>query len=344
MILNGFAILDFFVVGLRLLAAAAIIVIGASLLRTLTRLPSNVDVHENRSYLLVLGTGLLLVLNFASWPLFYLLLQSYIPQWPGVMCIYGVTRIGEGSQGSSRFLPDLIVILQVLKPLVVFCSGLWLVLYFINRGTKSGSLLSKVVATQCALGLVSLADSAAEITYLLIPKQEQFLSVGCCTAPLNEGPASTRLGILPPSAESLRGALLPVYLLVNVALIAAAWIASRGSTDWSTTKLVGLFALATVAVVVGAVFMVEVVAPSVLHLPFHRCPYDLVPKAPDIIAGAMLGVGGFLSVGWALAASLLAPAAVVGSAAIQVQQRLLGAAAKCYVASLLIISVGLALA
>ena len=86
------------------------------------------------------------------------------------------------------------------------------------------------------------------------------------------------------------------------------------------------------------------VAPTVLHLPFHRCPYDLVSKAPDIVVGAALGVGGYFGVAWALAASLLAPRDLVGRSVIHVQQRLLGGATKCYIASLLVISLGLALA
>ena len=56
-------------------------------------------------------------LGLASWPLLYLLLQSYVPEWPDVMCIYGVTRVGAGSVGASRFLPGLVTALQVLKPL-----------------------------------------------------------------------------------------------------------------------------------------------------------------------------------------------------------------------------------
>ena len=83
---------------------------------------------EDRSYLLFLLAGLLLLLNFLSWPVFYLLLQSYVTEWPDVMCIYGVTRIGVGSMSISRFLPLLLAFLQVTKPLVVFLSGAWFTL------------------------------------------------------------------------------------------------------------------------------------------------------------------------------------------------------------------------
>ena len=67
--------------------------------------PDNRDAVETRSYLVFLVTILLVGLSVFSWPLLYLLLQSYVPEWPGVMCIYGVTRIGTGSLGVSRWLP-----------------------------------------------------------------------------------------------------------------------------------------------------------------------------------------------------------------------------------------------
>src|SRR5262249_49616077 len=121
-------------------------------------------------------------LNLLSWPLFYLLLQSYVPEWEGVMCIYGVTRIGAGSVGPARFLPPLVTALQAVKPALVFLSGAWFVLYLINRGTRTAPLTGRVHLLVLAAGLLGVADAAAEGAYLVIPKKEVFLSTGCCTA------------------------------------------------------------------------------------------------------------------------------------------------------------------
>ena len=34
-----------------------------------------------------------LVLLVIGWPLFYAMLDSFVPEIPGAMCIYGVTRV-----------------------------------------------------------------------------------------------------------------------------------------------------------------------------------------------------------------------------------------------------------
>jgi hypothetical protein len=344
MILNAYAILDLFVVGLRMLAALAVVYLSAMTLCKAEPGHHGLGTRENSGYLLLLLSILLLGLNVVSWPLLYLLLQSYVPQWPGVMCVYGVTRIGSGSLGVSRLLPDLIALLQILKPAVVFCSGLWLVLYQLNRNTKTALLFSRVVIAQLALGLLSLADAGAEAAYLLIPKQEQFLSVGCCTAAIGDRAASARLALLPSSAQSLRQALLPAYLVSNALLIGTLFSSSRRTADGRSVGLGWLLVLAAGALLIGGVFLVEVVAPTVLHLPLHRCPYDLIPRAPDIVFGVALFVSGFFFIGWACAASLIALNAETRLAILRQQHLLLAGALKCFSGSLVLISCGLALA
>src|SRR5437868_7020148 len=114
MILNGYAILIAFTGFLRL--GLGLLVVGAAVAACRARrgptAPDGQTALENRGYLLSLLTLLLIGLNLASWPLLYLLLQSYVPEWPNVMCIYGVTQVGTGSVGASRFLPDLLRVLQ----------------------------------------------------------------------------------------------------------------------------------------------------------------------------------------------------------------------------------------
>src|SRR5258707_1155521 len=122
MILNSYAVLDFFTCLLRLSFGLAILGLGTAAWRKCgpALAPEGRKALEDRCYLLFLLALVLLGLNLASWPLLYLLLQSYVPEWPGVMCIYGVTQIGTGSIGASRFLPGLIEVLQVSKPALVF--------------------------------------------------------------------------------------------------------------------------------------------------------------------------------------------------------------------------------
>jgi hypothetical protein len=56
---------------------------------------------------------------------------------------------------------------------------------------------------------------------------------------------------------------------------------------------------AAACLAVNAVFFVEVVAPRVLRLPYHHCPYDLLPRAPESVTAAVLFLGSAFAVGWA---------------------------------------------
>src|SRR5262249_23750255 len=119
---NSYGSLDAFVGLLRLFFALLTLGFGVAALwnyRT-ARLAGGETGREGQLHLLILLAFLLLGLNFASWPLFYLLLQSFVREMPGVMCIYGVTRFGSGSIGPARFLPGLILALQITKPTLVF--------------------------------------------------------------------------------------------------------------------------------------------------------------------------------------------------------------------------------
>src|SRR5262249_49008595 len=161
MIVNSYAILDLFLAALRLLLAAGIVALGFAAWRHSRQAacPGFRKALEDRSYLLFLMALVLLALNLASWPLLYLLLQSYVPQWPGVMCIYGVTQIGAGSLGQSQYLPALLRFLQAAKPALVFASGVWFVLYLINRRTQTAPLMKRILLGLMAVGALAAADA-----------------------------------------------------------------------------------------------------------------------------------------------------------------------------------------
>jgi hypothetical protein len=241
---------------------------------------------------------LLLALNVLAWPIFYLLLQSYVAEWPGVMCIYGVTRVGTGSIGAARFLPTLLTVLQITKPLVVFLGGSWLALHLVNRETRTGPLSGRVVLILSACGLLAAGDAAAEIAYLGIPKKEEFVSAGCCLADF-EGASASRFYPGGLFTEGGRGWLYVAYFGVNAGLIAALGGAVRASrTHTPAGWLVPLFVGGLLAVAVNAVFLSEIAAPRLLRMPGHHCVYDLIPRAPEALPAAVFGLLGCFFVGW----------------------------------------------
>lgn len=256
----------------------ALIWLAAAARATWRRRGTSHDVRaavEERSHLLYLLASVLPVLNVLFRPLFYLLLQSYVWEWPDVMCIYGVTRVGSGSMNSSRFLPPLLEALQVSKPVLVFLSGSRLVLHVVNRRTGTAPLTGRILAVMLAAGLLAFGDAAAELAYLVIPKTEVFPSVGCCTVLDGNGDPAR---FVPRSwlggGSDWRYA---TYSAVNGVLVLALVAGARAcDRRLSTTWLGPLAVAALVGLVVVAAFLVEVAAPRLLHHP--RPPLPVSPR------------------------------------------------------------------
>jgi hypothetical protein len=346
MILNAYAVLDAFVALLRLGLGLLVLGLGVAAWRTWRRraaVPEDRKALEDRCYLLLLLGGFLLGLNVVAWPIFYLLLQSYVPEWPGVMCIYGVTRIGAGSLGPSRFLPPLVTALQVAKPALVFLSGAWFVLYLVNRRTRTAPLTGRVLLVLLAAGLLAVADAAAEVAYLAIPKQEERLSAGCCTGVFDAQSHAARFLPAALVKEDENGWLYAAYYALNAGLVLGAdgcgrLCRRRLPRGW----LVPLLLVAVLAVAVNAAFLVEVAAPRLLGLPYHHCPYDLVPKAPESLVAVALFLGGTFAVGWAGVAAWLGDGAEAGPLLPGTVGRLLQFAVFGYLLSLVMTSAELA--
>jgi hypothetical protein len=306
MILNTYAVLLAFVALLRVGLGLLVVGLGVAAWRGrgVAVSPEGRESLEDRSYLVFLLALLLLSLNLVSWPLLYLLLQSYVPEWPGVMCIYGVTQIGTDSLGPAHYLPGLLRFLQLTKPALVFLSGAWFVLYLLNRRTATGPLLNRLFVVLLPLGALAAAEASAELAYITIPKREEFPPGGCCVADAGIENASR---FLPPVlvGDAGRPWLYAAFYAVNLTLIAALFASTRrkvapGPWGMAVLLLGGLVVLAT-----SALFLVEVAAPALLHLPDHHCAYDLIPQAPEAVAAVTLFVAGCFFLGWACVARWL---------------------------------------
>ncbi len=308
-ILNGYAVLDGFVSLLRLLLAWPLF--GAALFawqgwRRGDPSPERRKVLEDRYYLLFLLAGLLLALNVLAWPLFYLLLQSYVSAWPDVMCIYGVTQVGAGTVGPSRFLPPLVSALQVSKLLVVFVSGAWFVLHLVNRRTPTAPLTGRVLLLLAGASLLAGADAAGETAYLVIPKKEVFLSGGCCMSVFDRDTSPGRFLPKRLLGDAAGPRLSAAYYAVNGALIFALGVCARLCRHrFPVGWLVPLLLAVLLSWAVNALFLTEEAAPRLLHMPNHHCPYDLVAAAPGSVLAFALFVAGSFFVGWGCVAGWL---------------------------------------
>jgi hypothetical protein len=303
-IVNAFSVLDAFTALLRAALGILLAAAGAVWLR---RRGSGGGAGEERYDLLVVLATTLLVLAAASWPLFYLVLASYVPEWPGVMCIAGVTRIGLGSAGAAARLPLLANALEVLKPLLLFAAGAWFLLHRARRDAPRGGLAARAAAALLAFGLLGAVDGSTELAYLFTPKKERSLAVGCCTvgaAAVSDDPFGTApprlLGVEIGSA-ALTAAFVGACLL-EAGLFTLALRRGRAAG----VPVAAASALALLALPVAGAFFRHVAGPAYLGLPHHRCLYCLLPSAPEGILHIALLLLGAFGAGWAAVARFVA--------------------------------------
>src|SRR5262249_21207415 len=139
--------------------------------------------------------------------------------------------------------------------------------------------------------------------------------------------------------------LYAAYYAVNAGMVLALGVCvrlarSRLPRRWLAPLLVG----AVVSLAVSGVFLVEVAAPRLLHLPYHHCPYDLVPGAPESLVAVGLFLGGCFATVWACVAAWLGRESEATAFAPEVVRGLLHLAFLGYLWSLLMTSVELVLA
>ena len=296
MILNAYSVLAAFVGILELGLGAFVAILSARALRRRRGGASpGEDLRESHLPLLLLAAGALLVVSVAAWPLLYLLLDSYVPQWEDVMCIQGVVRIGTGSAGPAGWMPLLVAALQVTKPLLVFAMGTALVVHLANRRTTTAPLSGRLLATLVAAGALAVLDAGVELAYLAIPKEDPSLSRGCCT--LSAGGAETdaaqRGDASTEAARALRTRLLAGFGFAMLSMAGWTWYAarrSRGGPTHARRGTLALFLAALATLPLGVIFLREVAAPAFLGLPEHHCAYCLVTSAPL----GLLDIGLFL--------------------------------------------------
>jgi len=268
-----------------------------------------------------------------SWLLLYLLLQSYVPEWPGVMCMQGVKRIGTGSLGAAGWLPALVATLEWTRPALVFLAGAAFVLHLRNRHDAHAAFTGRVLAALLLCGLLAAFDGAVELSYLFIPKQERFLAAGCCTVSSSvAGAAGAPPLALAAPEEAGPGLWLAFFAtgLVAVAAVSAALLALRPG------RLGLALAAAALSIPLGVAFLGAVAAPAFLRVPHHACVSCAIARAPESLVAIALYALAACAVGWACVARWL------GRAPAHACTPLLRFARFGYLASLAMVAVRLA--
>jgi len=292
MSLDAFSVVVGFLAAVEAVLGGAAAVLGAREART----PPEPEAEARRPLLALTGAALVAV-ALAGVPLLYLLMASWVPRWPGVMCVEGVRRIGMGTTGAVRFLPDLVVALDATKLLVVFLAGAWAVL----RRAPGAPAARAAALALAALGLVAALDGAAALAYVAIPKEEVYPAAGCCTVALPGGAREAGLTRAGSPGEGGSGPLAAGFIAAAVLLGIGAGLLRRfpASGRGRTAALSVLAALAAASLPLASGFLDDVAAPRLLGLPWHHCRWCAFARAPVSLVGTVLFLGAAFAAGWA---------------------------------------------
>ncbi|MFH0789668.1 MAG: hypothetical protein V2B13_18915 [Pseudomonadota bacterium] len=294
MILNVFSIVEIFIglLSFGLMAWAGIYSFRLVLRYRKSVRPEDQTLIEDRSYLLLSATFVILIVRLINWPLFYLTLQSFIPQVNGAMCIFGVTQV-EG---------HLTNFLEFTKPLEFFLIGGWLILHHLDRATQTGPLLERKLILLVFLSLLVMAESLGDV--ILFFTLSPSVLVSCCTTVtdiLNRPTSTIPQSLLGPGYRSL---LETLYFALTILLIGIyaffAWVKKWDQGHKGEKTLLTIVALLSLAnAVVFLLVQIESFAPRFMGLPFHHCLYCLWQYVPDSIILYLLFILGTMAPGWA---------------------------------------------
>jgi len=293
MILNALSITLLFIGALSVLLAIWGGVSSLALYRKWGRsfTPEEKVSLEDRSYLVLLITVILLVIRLINWPLFYVTLQSFISDIEGAMCIFGVTQV---KPGLTRFL-------EFLKPIIFFLIGGWLILHLLDRSTKTSPLMRRKLLLLSIIALFILIDSFGDLLLMIRIAPESLVS--CCTTItdiLNRPTRTTPQAFFGPEYAF---PLQILFFITHLALIGFVGVSLKFRI-FHRPILGLLFLFSILNTIVFLLAQIEVFAPAMMHLPFHHCLYCLWQYVPDsILLFAFFFLGTF-SVGWGFTTDL----------------------------------------
>ncbi|MCF6157482.1 MAG: hypothetical protein E3K32_02685 [wastewater metagenome] len=295
MIINIYTLIMLFVACVSLFLGGFLLYATIQSLVTFkTAIPAKaINTFEQKGYLLFLIACVVIVIRMLAWPWFYFMLQSFVPEIPGAMCMFGVTQI----------LPSTVIFLQIIKPVAFFVMGGWLLCYAVDKSTPTTPLARRNLYFLLIVCSILLIDSAADISYVL--RMKPLMSVSCCATFFD---TPLRPSAMIPQAilgSNYQDILFILYYAVNIVLIALLFTSL--SKKWQSLPasskkyiLYGQAALGIVNIPIVIFAFFEIIAPGLMQLPFHHCIYcfmgnGTVPDAPIMLGMFVIGT---FAIGW----------------------------------------------
>lgn len=233
---------------------------------------------EQQYYLLGMIGVIVLVARLLIVPIFFWMLQSLVPYCPGAMCVYGVVNVGSPYS----------TVALVMKLILPFIYGLWIVFEFANR-RQPILPFTRNLARSFLFALVPLVlvDSAVDV---LLVASIRPVYAPCCSSIYDIDPPFSPSAILGPEVGML---IVFVTVVAALALISVQWFSDRSKRVPFVTLILSL-----AVALLYLVTLHDTLAPVVLGLPDHHCPYCLFQEFPDTAVFAGLFWIGIATAGW----------------------------------------------
>ena len=291
-------ILSFNMLSFGLVSSILALSVGVVALRTVgnwkksTPTPAGHNPLEKGLDSLFLFASMILTLRLCSYPLFYGTLQSFVKNIDGAMCIYGVTQV----------LPNLCGFLEIIKSIVFFLIGGWLLLHLLTRQSKTESLVLRKLTFLLVITAAILVDSVGDLFFFLNINSDT--TVTCCTTALDSTYRTSMIICKYLLGLRYEKSLLFIYYLSNLLLLGAVgYVLLENKLEVKEVRrkkfLKLIFIMGLINFFLTGLALLEIIAPRLMHLPCHHCLYCLLQYAPDsflIIGFFMLATFGF---GWA---------------------------------------------
>jgi xanthine/uracil permease len=233
---------------------------------------------EQRYYLLGMIGMIVLFARILNVPIFFWMIQSLVPYCPGAMCSYGVFNVG---------FPYSIIAL-VLKIILPFIYGLWLIVEVSNRRQPTTPLIGSL-ARSFVLFLLPLVliDSAVDV---LLVSSIRPIYAPCCSSVYDVDPPFSPSALFGPQF----GMMIALFtIVVSLLLIAVQWSENKSRYIPPITLI-----LSGIVSLLYLITLHDTLAPLVLGLSEHHCPYCLFQEFPDTAIFTGLFWIGIATAGW----------------------------------------------
>lgn len=264
MLLNTYVVTYLLLSFLSLLIGGVALVVGVSVAWKWE--PGNPSDQQYRLEKNVYLSMTLIMLGFylrlALVPLWFFMLQGFVPSIPGAMCLCGVHLLKTPYSFIST----------ALKFLVPMAYGYWLMLNLLDRKIETQPLMKRKLYTLIPLGALMCVESYSDLRFLFTVRPR---FVNCCSSLFDDSSSA----LLQTMTYSGWGWVLAYFGAAFALLALAAFLLRRVRSRAGAL----LWLLSPLTLIAFVLAVHTRLSPFFLHARFHHCVFCVWQKLPDMI-------------------------------------------------------------